>query len=58
MSRRLPPKAERRELLRQRGWVRVGRTGSETWQHPRFPRSHFFTLAAAYRRETGEDEAA
>jgi hypothetical protein len=49
----LPPKAARRALLRSRGWVRIGSRGSETWQHSRFSSSCFFTLAAAYRVETG-----
>jgi hypothetical protein len=53
MSGRLPPKAERRALLRERGWIRIGRSGSETWTHPRCSRSRFFTLAAAYRTEVG-----
>lgn len=55
MSRRLPPKAERRALLRVRGWTRIGSSGSETWRHPRYPSSDFFTLAAAYRDELDHD---
>jgi hypothetical protein len=53
VSGRLPPKAERRALLRERGWTRIGSYGSETWTHPRCSRSRFFTLAAAYRTEIG-----
>jgi hypothetical protein len=53
MSGRPPPKAERRALLRERGWIRIGCSGSESLQHPRFSRSRFFTLAAAYRAEIG-----
>lgn len=52
MSRRLPPKAERRVLLRERGWERLSGYGSESWRHQHYPHSHF-TLAAAYRVEAG-----
>jgi hypothetical protein len=51
VSRRLPPKAERRALLRERGWTQIGAGGAESWRHPRYPSSHFFTLAAAFRAE-------
>jgi hypothetical protein len=48
VTRLVPPKAERRTLLRERGWVRTSRRGCEGWQHPRFARPHF-GLAAAYQ---------
>jgi hypothetical protein len=50
VTSRLPSKAERRTLLRERGWTRLGSRGSESWRHPRYPRT-IFTLAAAYRAE-------
>lgn len=53
----LPPKAARRDLLRSRGWVRIGRGGSETWQHSRYSSNRFFTLAAAYRVEADRELA-
>jgi hypothetical protein len=52
MTRRLPPKAERRALLRARSWERLSSRGTESWRHERYPHGHF-TLAAAYRVEAG-----
>jgi hypothetical protein len=48
MSRHLPSKQERRAVLRAAGWQQVG----SSWRHPRYP-AGFFSLAAAYRVETG-----
>jgi hypothetical protein len=48
--RRLPPKADRRALLRARGWTQLSYRGSECWIHPYRPHAHY-TLAAAYRAE-------
>jgi hypothetical protein len=53
--RRPPPKSERRAFLRERGWQRIGRSGSETWTHDRYGGRRFFTLAAAYRCELDPD---
>jgi hypothetical protein len=50
VTRRLPPKADRRALLRERGWTRYSATGAEWWKHPQHGRT-WFTLAAAYRAE-------
>lgn len=62
MTARKPPKRKRAAALRAAGWIRIGgASGSQTWQHPRYPRSHFFTLAAAEldeARQTGPDEDA
>jgi hypothetical protein len=51
MSQRLPPKAERRQLLRDRGWTRLSGHNAEDWIHPRYGSSRWFTLSAAYRAE-------
>jgi hypothetical protein len=48
MSHRLPSKQERRAVLRAAGWQQVG----SSWRHQRYP-AGFFSLAAAYRVETG-----
>jgi hypothetical protein len=48
--RRVLLKAKRRALLRKHGWVRIGRSGSETWQHLRLGRRRF-NRAAAYLAE-------
>lgn len=44
-------KAEKRQLLRQRGWNRISAHGAESWRHPRYGSSHFYSLAAAYLTE-------
>ena len=45
-------KANKRALLRARGWKRLSSNGGETWTHDRYGPEHFFSLAAAYLRET------
>lgn len=54
MTGPVPTKAERRTYLLAHGWTRIAAT---CWQHDRYGPAHFFTLAAAYRTESGTEAA-